>query len=315
MPIHLPSPMWVGPRWLSVVAARTRAAEGGPSLIERRFARLRATTFFLATNEWSFVWLYLPLSIAPLFLIDLAISLPLHNDAEATQFIAVMWQVQAAALALSAAVVILALQVFAGVPNLRAIVRRSALLPVAYLGLSALVADGIVVVQHSQAGWPGLWVSILFVASIVGLWLLFVRVSRILDHTARLQADAQQLHGAVYREVDAEQLEDTAIHELDQRCKALGLEFDVMIGARVGRGWSYVRADQEAIVTDVDLWALGDLAWRAFRDFGPPATNSDRPKLCVSIGMRVGPQSYLVGLPPGTSEEAVSLAQRCVRYR
>jgi hypothetical protein len=307
--------MWVGPRWLHVLAARARAAGGGPSLIERRLARIRARTFFLLTNEWSFVWLYLPIAIVPLVFVDLSFSLPLHDDTEATQLVAVMWQVQAAALALSAAVVILALQVFAGVPNLRTIVRRSALLPVAYLGLSALLADGVVMVQHTEAKWPGLWVSMLFVASIVGLWLLFVRVSRILDHTARLRAEAQQLRGAVYREVDAQQLEDIAFHELDERCKALDLEFDVMFGARGRRNWSHVRADREAIVTDVDLWALGDLGWRALRELGPSAINQDRPKVCVSIGMRVGPRSTLVGLPPGMSHEAVRLAHCCVKYR
>jgi hypothetical protein len=127
---------------------------------------------------------------------------PLGSESDSDDYLGTLWQVVAAALALSIAMVAFAFETFnssrerAYGGNLREFGFQTGLVVVVEIGVVALLVDGFVlfgVVGDAPAGWPALCAIAVSAASLLGVLYVFHRVLVVMDDRELLQMRRRRL--------------------------------------------------------------------------------------------------------------------------
>jgi hypothetical protein len=123
----------------------------------------------------------------------------LGSDSQSAEFLRTLWQVVAAALGVSVAMVAFAFQAFASSGqrayggSLREFAQQSRLLLVIELGLLSLLLDGVVLLgwgHNAPRGLPAAWAIALSAATLIGVGFVMHRVVGLLDDRALRQMRA-----------------------------------------------------------------------------------------------------------------------------
>lgn len=159
------------------------------------------------------------------------------NVTEAGEWLRTLWQVVAAALALSLTIMVFALEIFgrSGVVRyggtLNAFAKRAGLARVFRLGVIALIIDGVVLANvgyGAPGGWAALVASSVSAGAIVSLPFVLNRVLRETD-TDQIQAVRTTiLQEAVANSVCTQVTETFALAELQRLAKAHDFDAHVL---------------------------------------------------------------------------------------
>lgn len=217
---------------------------------------------------------------------------PLRDPAKAQDLLQVLWQVEAAALALSLAVVIFIFEAVYGRrlrPELRSLAESIWLPPIFYAGIFGLLLDGMVLLGGGR-GAPGAWAATwtLVWAALTGLLLiaLFIfvlgRIEPAALHALRL-GDVQR---QVERATEDVVVDRIALVLLRDLCQRTGIEFVPVFGSLSAPNLTPVPAGRSGVVGDVNLWRVGRVG-RLSREFGLTRDGSELPVLLARLGANV----------------------------
>jgi uncharacterized membrane protein len=265
------------------------------------------------THPYAYMWI-VPLPVLALAVVPNRWSVPyLLTEAHARRFLEVLWQVNAAALALSVAIVVVALEVFSSrtLGSLQENVRDTALLPVAYVGSSALILNGLLLSQivRSPLGGPATWAALISGLSLVLLPVLFGRASRAIDHAEMLKIRARRASEETRRTVDQSLFDRIAYTLLVQFCNEASIPLQVFLPPPAPAGAVLIRATRQGTVQDINLYQFARLARLAEAS----RSAAGGAHLSVRVGSRVGIGSSLVVLPPGLPPKGSRMARRIVK--
>jgi hypothetical protein len=299
-------------RWLSSMAWRERSARGGPSHLT---AAVRAG-WRMSRGAWlhrfAFLWL-VPALVVPVVFFPRFRMLDRWADDEAGRFVSTLWQVDATVLALSVAVIVLALQVFstnADRPLTRS-VQESGLLPTLYVGIATLFVTGLTLMNvgiGAPGGGAGSWAALVSGFEWVLLAALYARATRAIDWGEITKVRGRRNRRAVAAYVDKQALHRFAVVILQQQCSALGVRLQMFIGGRIEPNSIPIRARRVGEVRDINIGILRKIA-RTVAQTAPTGW----VELRARPGQRVGPQSILLVLAPGTSPRVRRSAERVVK--
>lgn len=286
-----------GDRWLSVHARRTRAALGGPSLRSIRASRVISNIQPIVRGNWSFGVLVAALTMV--LVLPLPWSFPSLLEREnAVSFLQVLWQIEAAVLALSVAIILFAFESFARGPlqvPLQESVRSSNLLPLLHLGIATLLLDGMVLLglgDDAPAQWPATWATIVTLLAIASLFLMFLLAIAALDINKILAKRVRSARRQARRIVDDSVLERIALNDLTRLAPRLGVGLALGPSPQTPPGWNEISAPRGGRVQDINLHRLARVSQRARR------LNAGQPILAVRIGELVHEGRLMLLVPP-----------------
>lgn len=223
-----------------------------------------------------------------------------------------MWQVNAAAVALSIAIVVLALEIFSSrlAGSLRENLRATALLPIAYLGAAALLLTGVVLVEAIRPlrGGPATWAAGVSGLSLGLLPVLFGRSSSVVDPDVIQRRRARHAVANARAAVARSLFDRVAYRRLVDLCGDAPISLDIFLRPPAPAGARIIRAAQSGTVEDINLYWLARLA-----RLSESATMGASVSLTVKVGDRVSNGSSLLVLPPGFPDEADRMAARIVK--
>ena len=303
----------IGPRSLSRAARREQARIGGPSRLGRGTAWLSDAARSSLSHDYSFLWL-LAVTVGLLFLPITRWFKVVQQASAAKELIRTLWQVEAAVLGLSVAVIILALQTFASGRfgrGVRSSARESGLLPIVYLGVCVLLVDWLVLlgVGHGAPdGWAATWAVTLGAVEFLSLFLFFLGASRAIDLQEARRRRRRQAVQEVRATVDRQVLEQLALVRLQAACGAWGVQFQWVLPPPVPPGWLVLYASKTATVKDINLWRLRRVA-RAVQQKASPT----QAILLVRLGQRVAQDSAVFAAPAVGERRAGRASRRIVR--
>jgi hypothetical protein len=300
-------PPW-HPRSLRRLALREKAKlEGAPR--RARVERSLRTCVWKLFHDRGWALLLAVPAIGVAF-VPTGLSLnPLEGEEEATAILEILWQVEAAALALSLAVVIFILQAVHSTrrrPSLRGLAERIALPAIFYAGVYGLVLTGMVLMgagQGAPAGWAATWAVVWAVLSAAGLIFLFVRMLAEIEPDALYRRWLATVELQVQRIIENEIFERLAAGMLRNICREVGLTFQPVFGSESAPHLAKVRAKSSGAVRDIDLWRLrkaGRLANRADRT---PVDNPEKSAVLVHLGADVHEGNPVMLVPTSVGEQ------------
>ncbi|MFC5099712.1 hypothetical protein [Kibdelosporangium philippinense] len=135
----------------------------------------------------------------------------LGKESDAKQFIGQLWQVSAASVALTIAVVLFAFQVVSAIraASLREMTRATPFLLVVYIGVSAIIVQALALLglgYHGPTRWAGTWATIIALFSILSVAYLFATSLRAVDlrhlHARRLRVVQKEVDRTIKREAE-----------------------------------------------------------------------------------------------------------------
>lgn len=249
---------------LSAKVQRECTRRGGLSTWRQLIEHSRS---FLArgwTAPGAYVWI-IPAVILILFFIPAGWSFPyLNSESQARDFLEVLWQVDAAALALSVAVVAVALQVFSSRPSapVQDSIRDAAVLPVVYVGAAALFVNLLVLldVVRRPEGGPATWCAIVSAFALLLLPVLFSRAAQALDSSTILKARAERAAREARLAVEESLFDRIAYVLLRDLCEKSPVQLQFVVTPRVPTGWHMTRSHKAGTVQDVNVFQLARLA-------------------------------------------------------
>jgi hypothetical protein len=218
---------------------------------------------------------------------------PLKGEKEATAILEILWQVEAAALALSLAVVIFILQAVHSTrhrPSLRALAEGIALPAIFYGGVYGLVLTGMVLMgagEGAPAGWAATWAVVWAVLSAAGLMFLFVSMLAQIEPDALYRRWLATVELQVQRIIENEIFERIAAGALRNICREVGLSFQPVFGSESAPHLAKVRAKSSGAVRDINLWRLRKAARLANRADPTPVDNPEKSAVLVHLGAGV----------------------------
>ena len=237
------------------------------------------------------------------------------STAEASDFIKVLWQVEASVLALSIAVIIFAFQ---SVPatrygiKLHEFARDTRLFPVFYWGVVGLLVALLVLLgigNDAPAGGAGSWAVFVSGSSLLLVAVVFSGTVRALDpdrlHNRRLERLRREVDRAVERDI----LHTIAYNLLQERCEKAGIRLASISSASLPTGAKAITAPRTGQVRDIDLKKLEVLTNGATSQEG----GSSGFELRVYLRMKVLQGQTMLVLPPSASDELVEKAKAVVR--
>lgn len=235
----------------------------------------------------------------------------LSDEQRASDFLGTLWQVLAGALGLSVALVVVAYQVFASgvVGALRRSIQESGLLPLLYVGIAALIVDGLVLLQVRGMPIKGvaLWATFVSGLGLLLLPVLFARATRAIDVAEIQRARAAIADDEVQASVDQDAFDRIAFLIVRDLTNNAPIDLQLFLAPRVQPEWRIIRSSRVGHVIDIDAWRLGRLArFLEHRQAG-------RVILGVRIGQRVDIGSTLLALPPNLPERFATLAAKVCR--
>ena len=234
-------PPW-HPRSLRRVALREKAKLEGAPRRTRAARGLRVCAWNLSHHRGWALLLVVP-AIGVAFLpIGLSLN-PLEGDEKATAILQTLWQVEAAALALSLAVVIFILQAVYSTqprPPLRGLAEGIGLPAFFYAGIYGLLLTGMVLMgagDGAPAGWAATWAVIWAALSAGGLILLFVTMLAQIEPDALYRRWFVTVEHQVQRVIENEIFERVAAAVLRDICKEVALDFQPVFGSQTPQVW------------------------------------------------------------------------------
>jgi len=291
---------------------------GGPRWRQDLWRVLRSFSSAVFRGYGSIFWLLL-LAITILMILPLlspwTLAFPsLVPKEAAAAFLSTLWQVEAAALGLSVAVIVVAFEVFSvgDAWPLRRSLQESGLISVLYVGIVSLVVAGLVILgvgDGAPGGWAATWATVLAgVEFVVLLPFLFTRATKALDRREIQKVRAKRARDDVFRAVDQEVLDRIALSILRRLSGVPEIDLELALPSPVQPGGISIPAPKAGDVGDINVWRLGRLAKLVKED----APSSGGLKLRVTIGQRIGINSLLLVLPPGLPKRARRIARKVV---
>lgn len=239
----------------------------------------------------------------------------LNDERNARGFLEVLWQVTAAAVALSVAVVVVALEVFSSRSSgsLREDVQETGLLPIAYVGLTAILLNGVVLVEliREPRGGPATWAAINSGLAIALLPVLFARSSSTIDQSTILRARAEKATREARRAVAQALFDRLAYLALVELCNEARIRLETFLAPTAPPTWTTVRSQSSGTISDVNIYQLARLA-RAGHELKSSGANIDIV-VGVRVGSRVGVGSSLISLAPGFGGHSIKVAGEVFR--
>jgi len=293
-------------RSLSTVPRRERTRLAGNQWTRRAQSAVRG----VLEREWHLLGGIACVLVAGLWAPSLAVVSWLPSRDLVNRYLPIIWQVQAAAVGLSLAIIVFSFQAFSQsrhAASLREFASQSLAMPIVLFGLVSLVVDGLALLglgRDAPGGWAGLWAVSLSLASLALLPVLTIALLRGLEprrlHVNRLA----RLRQLIDQTVDLDLLERIALVELAERCSARGWEFLPIFGASGRSGWTSVTTSRPGRVIDVRERVMDDLT---------PMCPTSKPVLLTRVGRTVEAATPVLLLPPDAVPEALPTADRLVR--
>jgi thymidine phosphorylase len=187
------------------------------------------------------------------------------------------------------------------------------LLPIAFVGASALLVNGLVLVElpRPPMGGPATWAAIMSGLSLLLLPVLFGRASRAIDHAEILRTRAAKAAEEARRSVDQTLFDRIAYLLLVPICNDASVQLQALLPLSAQTGETFVHADQQGVVRDLNLYWLARLA-RMAAD-ARAGGKSGEVTLAIRIGSRVGVGTTLLTLSRGMPPKATRMAQRVIK--
>ena len=253
-------PKWQ-PRSLRRLACRRQAEAEGLARGGRAWRRLRRWGWNVRHHRlWSLCL------VVPAFLIAFipwSVSLwPLRGLEEAPDLLEVLWQVQAAAVALSLAVVIFVFEAVYSAkprPSIRDLAEGVGLPAIFYSGLAGLGLTGMVLLgggRGAPGGWAATWALTWAALSGAGLIALFVVMLRDIEPDALYTRWLTKLRTQVEQAIEAEIFERVAANLLNDVCQRAAIEFHPVFGGFAPSQLEVVPAPRAGVIHDVNLWRV-----------------------------------------------------------
>ena len=240
---------------------------------------------------------------------------PFNNRRESEDYLQTMWQVVAAALALSVAMVAFAFEAFMSTAQrvhggtLREFAAETRLVQAIRLGALALLVDGAVLLgvgHDAPAGWAAVWAITLSAATLLAVPGVVTLVLRSLDSHALLEMREIRLNRAVEAALHHQLLGQAADVVLRRRQN----EFFVERRLWAPQGAVAITPDREAEVHDVRLGPLARLSVEA-----QLTGHAIETSVVVELGDRVGTNRTLASVAAGTPERLRKRVKRAIRIR
>ena len=221
----------------------------------------------------------------------------LESESDSRQFLEALWQVEAAALALSLAIVIFAFQAVYTVRlrgSLHQFAEDTLLFPIFYVGASALALDAVVLLglgHDAPAGWAATWCAVWGGVNLVLLAVLFVRTLKAVEPTALRDGRISRARREGRQIAEETIVERLAFHLLNSECESLGLDLSPFLPSQ-SRTAVAIYPRRPGRVVDIRLRRLRRLARYSTRfQLAPPV-------VVATIGAAVGGSKALLWLDP-----------------
>jgi hypothetical protein len=283
-----------GSNWRSRVASGLR----GLRSLGRRVARFGPT--------------YVVVGIGLLWAPSGVVAPALRSETDAERFLETVWQVQAAAVGLTIAVVVFAFQALSSSRwsvGLREFADTTMLLPVVFLGSTSLVVDGLVLLgwgRDAPAGWAATWAVALAGVTLVSVPALFVSALRSIDPSVLRGRVLARLDREVVAAVDRNITERLGVILLIAWCDEVGFEFNWIARGRPGQ--VPVSAERPGVVTDIRLRSLRRLV-SSYRARGV----HDLVHITAHLRAPVSTDRSLLFLPAGSTDRDRRRAARAIK--
>jgi len=268
-------------------------------------------------HDLTFVWL-LSAGILVLLLPIPGIHFgELGNSQSARNLLRDLWQVEAAVLVLSMAVILFAFQAVASTrsgASVREFAEDSWLLQILYLGFLGLLITGLVLlgVGHGGVdGWPGTWAALISFGGLFSVPLLFARAIRSVDPTSLHRHRLERFLRAIRHSVETDRLDLAALRVLQVRSKESGLEYNLYNLAGLLRNWHVIKPKRAGIVNDLNLCRFKAITQRSTAE----ATATYAPRISVRLGQAVSSDSVVLMLAPSSTRRALRAGRKLVRVR
>jgi hypothetical protein len=280
------------PRWLRRLAEAERTRLEGISQ-PARLGRAVARTLWKLTHDRSWALLLGLPALATAF-VPLPLSLPpLREASSAEDFLSVLWQVQAASLALSLAVVIFIFEAVYSTrprPSLRGLAERIRLPAIFYAGVYGLALTGLVLLgggHDASGGWAATWAVVWAALSTAGLISLFIAVLGEIEPDALYRRWLDSLRSQVNAIVESDVLRRIAAARLRNVCADAGIEFHPVFGSLSSPHLAEVQARRSGVVHDINLRRVIKAGRLSTELQVALAHNNESPTMLVMLGARV----------------------------
>jgi hypothetical protein len=277
------------PRSLRRVAVRRQNQARGLVGAERALHLARVGSWKLSHDRlWSLV---LPVAAVAVAFIPANVGLrPLRRGDHAVGVLEALWQVEAAALALSLAVVIFIFQAVYSArprPSIRDLAEGVRLPAIFYAGLGGLALTGMVLLgagSGAPGGWAATWAVIWATLSGIGLIVLFVTMLRDIEPDSLYDRWLTRLREQVTQVIEREIFQRVAINLLNDLCERWGFELRPWFGSWGSSQLQPVNARRRGVIHDINLWRL-EKAHRLSKELDIARSHGDeKPAVLVYIG-------------------------------
>jgi hypothetical protein len=237
---------------------------------------------------------------------------PLDVEA-ARNFVSSLWQVEAAAIGLSVAIILFVFEAFASSrfarhgETLRDFASDVGLFSLIDVGIAALIVSGLTLLgvgANAPSGWSLLWTVFVGAAALMPLPLIYRRTLRAVDPGLMQERRLARLRNAAVDSVRALVVQRTADQLLEEFCAANGIVSMPFLSARHTSDHHAIRPSRRGAVADVDLRQLQKLA----RELGAGG---------IHISAQVGARTYelqpVLLLPRNATQGHRRTAQKLVR--
>jgi hypothetical protein len=191
----------------------------------------------------------------------------LGKEVDAKQFVGQLWQVSAASVALTIAVVLFAFQIVSAVraTSLRELTGATPFLLVVYVGVSSIIVQALVLLgvgYHGVTRWAGTWATELAILSILSVAYLFAVSLRAVDprhlHARRLR----EVKREVDRTINAEAENRIAFALLKNHSEEVGYRFAPYVSNAEASG-QVIYSSKDGEIVDIRLDLIERLKERA----------------------------------------------------
>lgn len=279
------------PRSLRRAAARLKDGIDQTTRAQRVLRRARAGFDAIAFDARGALVAVGATSFLPA-LLPVGAALRLHNVAG---FLEVLWQVEAATVALTITIVLFVFQVFSSrsSSSVHEFAEETGFFPIFYAGLSSIALTGAVLVGYGHGGttgWAGVWATIWSSVGLLLVAALFVTSLQAIDAGKLKNRRVDRARRQVDKVVENVILERVAYHVLVEECKRAGIEF----------GWLGSRTDARQRQRVRRVGRVHDINLRTLRRAGAEAREGQllQPQLAVKMGDRVGADTEWLTVQP-----------------
>jgi hypothetical protein len=284
-------PQW-RPRSLRRLATAQKAQLEGASRRTRLYRRIGHVLWLLVHDRYWALLIGVPAFGIAFLPISWSLA-PLKDATKAHDYLGVLWQVEAAGLALSLAVVIFIFEAVYSAPqrpSLRDLAARIRLPAIFYAGLYGLGVTGMVLLgggTRATGGWSATWAVFWAVLSTAGLISLFAAVLSEIEPNALYRRWLEALRAQVANVVETEVLQRLATARLQDLCSDVGISFAPFFAYGVAPHLGEVRALRSGVISDVNLWQIAKGGRLSTETEVALAHHGEKPVVLVTIGSRV----------------------------